>query len=179
MILVALLVPLVVVGLIALVALGVRTGDRPGDVLLLDVTPCCSPRGARATLTNPGVAPVMFGISLRRPRMRVRLEGGPYVRIRTGRTDSELLAARQAQVGALAPGETQTFAVPAGARLGRRAELVVVIGQSARLRTLHRLLVLPEPDVSARATGWTARWAARRPAGPPRPAAPARRPVSD
>jgi hypothetical protein len=175
-ILVGLLVALVLGGLISLVVVGVRAGDRPGDALLLDVAPRSSPRGARATLTNPGGAPVIFGISLRRPGLRVRLEGGSYVRIRTGRTDSELLAARQAQVGALAAGETRTFVVPAGARLGRRAELVVVIGQSSRLRTVHRLLVLPQSGFSARTTGW----AGRRPAaGPPRRAAPAPRPVSD
>ena len=44
------------------------------------------------------------------------------------------------------PGETQTFAVPAGSHVGRRAELVAVIRQPKRLRTLHRLVVLAQPS---------------------------------
>ena len=140
------LAALSLVGLIALIHLGMRAGDRPGDALLLDVAPRITPRGARITVTNPGGAPIICGMSLRQPRARLHLEGGSYVRIRTGRTDSDLLPDRQAQIGALAGGETRTFVVPAGARLGRGAELVVVIGQSDRLRTIHRRLMVPRAD---------------------------------
>jgi hypothetical protein len=142
-ILACLLTPLVLVGLISLVALGVRSGDRPGEARILDISPRSTPRSCVVTLTNPGGNSIVCGMSLRRPRPRVRLEGGSYIATRSGRTDSELLATRQAQIGALAPGETRAFVVPAAAHLGRHVELVVVIGQADRLRAAHRLLALP------------------------------------
>jgi hypothetical protein len=150
-VIVLLVAVLVLAGVATLVPLGLRAGDRPDDAVLLDVAPRNAPPGARVTVTNPGAVPVVVGMSLRRAGARLRLEGGSYVRIRTGSTDAELRAEAQAQVGALDAGETRTFAVPAGPGDRRRAELVVVIGQTQRLRTLHRLVVLPR-----RAT-WTAR----------------------
>lgn len=135
---------LALAGVIALFALGLRAGDHPGEAVLLDVAPLTSPRGAAVTVCNPGRVPVIVGISLRRAGARLRLEGRAYVRVRSGSTAAELLAARQTSVGLLDAGETQTFVVPGDASIRRRAELVAVIGQRDRLRTLHRLVVLAE-----------------------------------
>jgi hypothetical protein len=133
---------LALAGVIALIPLGLRTGDEPGEVLLIQVAALGAPRGASVTLMNRGQAPVIVGMSLRRAGPRLRLEGPAYVRIRSGSTASELLAGHQASVGVIDAGETRTFVVPAEAPIRRRAELVAVIGQRARLRTLHRLVML-------------------------------------
>jgi hypothetical protein len=95
-------------------------------------------------------------MSLRRAGPRLRLEGRAYVRIRSGSTASELLAGRQSSIGVIDAGETRTFVVPAEAPIRRRAELVAVIGQRERLRTLHRLVVLgPASGADAsRAGSW-------------------------
>jgi len=143
-------------GGIALIPLGLRTGDEPGEVLLIHVAALGAPRGASVTVTNPGQAPVIVGMSLRRAGPRLRLEGPAYVRIRSGSTASELLAGHQASIGVIEAGETRTFVVPAEAPIRRRAELVAVIGQRERLRTLHRLVVLgPASGAGAsRAGSW-------------------------
>jgi hypothetical protein len=135
---------LAIAGVMTLIRLGLRAGDRDGEATLLNVTPLTAPRGASVTMSNPGDAAVMVGLSLRPAGARLRLEGRAYVRIRNGSTASELLAGHQASIGVLDARETQTFAVPADPAIGRRAELVAVIGQAQRLRTLHRLVVLAE-----------------------------------
>jgi hypothetical protein len=137
---------LVLFGVAALVPLGLRAGDRPGDALLLHVEPRTAPRGASVTVTNPGRSPVILGMSLRRAGARLRLAGPSYVRIRTGSTSSELLADKHAWVGVLDADETRTFVVPADAQVRQRAELVAVIGQRRRLRTIHRLVELAPPS---------------------------------
>ena len=134
---------LALIGVILLIPLGLRAGDRAGDALLLDVRARFAPRGATVTVTNPEGTAVLVGISLRRPGLRLHLEAGSYVNIMTGRTTSDLRADQQTQIVILAAGETQTVVVPAGPRVRRRAELVAVVGQSERLRSIHRLLVLP------------------------------------
>lgn len=113
--------------------------------MLLDVEPSIAPRGAMVTLTNPGATPVILGMSLRRAGPRLRLESGSYVRVMTGRTTAELRAQQQTSVAVVEGGETQTVVVPAGVRVRRRAELVVVVGERDRLRTIHRPVVLPLP----------------------------------
>jgi hypothetical protein len=137
---------LLLAGVIALIPLGLRAGDGPSDVLLLDVEPRIAPRGATVTVSNRGASPVLLGLSVRRAGPRLRLEGGTYVRIRTGRTTSDLRADQQTLVGVLDAGETETYPVPAGVRVRRRAELVAVVGQHERLRSIHRLVVLAEPS---------------------------------
>jgi hypothetical protein len=145
---------LVLGGVAALVPLGLRAGDRPGDAMLLHVEPQTAPRGASVTVTNPSRAPVILGMSLRRAGARLRLEGPAYVRIRTGSLRSDLLAERHAWVGVLGADETRTFVVPADSRVGERGELVAVIGQQRRLRTIHRLVVMaPASGLGARGRG--------------------------
>lgn len=145
---------LLLAGVAALIPLGLRGGDRPDDALLLHVEARTAPRGASVTVTNPGRAPVILGMSLRRAGARLRLEGPSYVRIRTGSTKPELLADKHASVGVLGADETRTFVVPADAHVRQRAELVAVIGQPRRLRTIHRLVVLtPASGLRARGGG--------------------------
>ena len=133
---------LLLAGVILLIPLGLRTGDRRDDALLLAVEPLAKARGASVTVNNPGDVPILLGLSLRRAGLRLRLEGPSFVRVRNGRVTSDLLAGTQASVGILGAGETATFAVPAEPGLRRRAELVAVIGQPRRLRTIHRLVML-------------------------------------
>lgn len=125
MIVLSLIASLGLLGVMALIPIGLRGGDRPGDASLLDAVPRTAPPGARVTVTNPGCVPVVVGMSLRRAGIRLRLEGGSYVRIRTGSRDPALRADAHAQVGVLDAGETRTFVVPADSRAGRQAELVL------------------------------------------------------
>ena len=149
-------VVVLLVGVLLLIPLGFRAGDKSGDALLLGVEPCLRPRGTTVELTNPGPVPVLVGMSLRRPGLRLRLEGAAYVRLRTRKTTSDLLPGQQAILGVLRPGETGPFVVPAPPRLEGRAELVVVFGQAERLRSIHRSVRLPSPE-----TGGTVRPLAR------------------
>jgi hypothetical protein len=138
---------LIVLGAVAgLIPLGLRAGDQPGDALLLAVEPRMAPRGASVTVTNPGRAPVILGMSLRRAGARLRVAGPSYVRIRTGSTRPELLADQHAWLGVLGADETRTLVVRADAQVRERGELVAVIGQQGRLRTIHRLVVLGSPS---------------------------------
>jgi hypothetical protein len=132
---------------IALIPLGLRAGDGSGDALLVNVEPRFTPRGAIVTVTNPGRNSVMLGLSMRRAGLRLRLEGSSYVRVRTGSTSSDLQAGQQTGIAVLDAGETEAFMVPAGSLVAKRAELVVVVGQPDRLRTIHRLVVLPRREL--------------------------------
>jgi hypothetical protein len=136
------------VGVITLIPFGLRAGDRAGDALLLSVKPRLAPCGATVTVLNRGGRSVMLGMSVRRPGPRLLLEGGSYVRIRTGRTSPDLRPGQQTRIAVLDAGQTETFVVPASAQVARRAELVVVIGQPERLRTIHRLITLPDRELS-------------------------------
>ncbi len=98
---------LALAGAIALIVLGLRAGDQAGEALLLTVSPLTTPRGASVTVRNPGKAPVIVGMSLRRAGPRLRLEGPAYVRVRSGSTASELLAGRQTSIGLLDAGATR------------------------------------------------------------------------
>lgn len=139
------LVGLLVV-MLGLVALGFREGDEAGDACLLRVV---ASRGARAVsveVCNPRPEPVLVGMSLRRVGWRMRLEGGTYSRLATRKTTPDLLPARQHVVGVVGASESGTFIVGAAdTGLARRAELVVVVGQTGRLRALHRLVTVCGP----------------------------------
>jgi hypothetical protein len=135
---------LLLAGVILMVPIGLRAGDQPGDAVLLAVEPLASARGVSVTVANPSGVPVILGMSLRRTGLRLRFEGPHYVRVRSGRASSELLAGRRECIGVLGAGETQRFVLQGGLHPGRRAELVAVIGQMHRLRTIHRLVVLAQ-----------------------------------
>ena len=135
------------VGVLLLVPLGFRSGDKPGDGLLLRIGPQAQPRGVEVTLRNTGPLPLLVGLTLRPPSLRLRLEGGSYVRLRTRRTAPDLLPSRLATIGAVEPDAQAAFGVPAEEVLGRHAELVVVMGQPGRLRSVHRAVELPPLEV--------------------------------
>jgi hypothetical protein len=141
------IVVVLLVGVLLLIPLGFREGDKPGDALPLAVEPCLRPRGATVEVINPGPVPVLVGLSLRRPRLRLRLEGGTYASLRTRRTTPDLLPGQQTVVGVVRPGDTESFIVPAADSLSVRAELVLVLGQANRLRSIHRSVRLPVLEV--------------------------------
>lgn len=143
MVLFSVFVVSLLVGALLLIPLGFRAGDQPADVEIVEIEALAARHAIRVTVTNPGPAPVVLGFSLRRRGIRLRLEDGTYVRIRTRGTSSDLLPANQTVMGAVAAGETATFDVPVLTPLGRTAEMVAVIGQQERLRTIHRLVHLP------------------------------------
>jgi hypothetical protein len=126
-------------GVLVLIPWGFRDGERAGDAHLLGVAPLSS-RELAVTMRNPGPVPVLVGLSLRRPGLRVRLEGGVYVRIGSQGQAAGRLPGRQAVLGVLEPRAVGTFVVrlPAGVR--NDWELVAVVGQQERLRTIHRLV---------------------------------------
>lgn len=157
MILAVVLVLLLLAGVFGLIRAGFRDGDVTGDTLVLDVEARSRPRGARATVSNPGREPVLVGLVLRRPGVRLRLDGGSYVKVRTAKISSELMPGRQATLGVVLPGEASSFVVPAPAGLGRKAELVAVVGQAGRLRTIHRMVRMSAPSQSTR---WSSRLSA-------------------
>jgi hypothetical protein len=139
---------------VLLIPLGLRVGDQAHDAQMLDVQPLTAPRGVAVTMRNPASAPLIVGLSLRRAGARLRWEGVSYVRIRSGRTSSELLAGNQAWIGILDAGASDRFVIRADAHVGRRAELVAVVGHEGRLRTIHRLVLLGQEirrDGTARA----------------------------
>jgi hypothetical protein len=141
------LVVILLIAALALIPIGLREGDRAGDALPVSIEPSLLPRGIEVAVTNPGNAPVLLGLSLKRPGLRLRLESGTYARLRTRRTSPDLLPAQQAVIGVVAPGEQETFIVPAPPRLRTTAELVVVLGGEQRLRSIHRLVRLPSIDI--------------------------------
>ncbi len=159
------LTALALAGLLAVIPLALRSGDRPGDARLIDVGEEDGFPAVHVTISNPGGDAVIVGLALRRPSLRLRLEGEQYARLRTRRVTGDLLPSRQTTVGVLAPAETGTFLVPAGAQLGSRAELVAVLGQAGRLRTIHRELRL-SPCSAAGGTRLAAASAAASAAGP-------------
>lgn len=133
---------LLVAGVLGLVVVGFRAGEQPGDALMDAVAPSRSPRGVELSITNRGHIPVIAALSLRRPGIRLRLEGGAYAVLRTRGTAAGLLPTRQSVIAVIPAGERERLLVPDERGLGATAELVAVIGQPGRLRTLHRLVRL-------------------------------------
>lgn len=130
-------------GALGLISFGLQTGDRPGDVTVIGVSE--QPGAVLVGLSNPGQLPVLVGLSLRRPGLRLRLEAGTYVS--RCRSSAQPLPP---VVGVLAARETGRFALSASLRWGERAELQVVVGQEGRLRTIHRELRLADGGQASR-----------------------------
>ena len=70
---------------------------------------------------------------------------------------SDLRAGQQTGIAVLDAGEAETFVVPAGSLVAKRGELVVVAGLPDRLRTIHRLVVLPQRELVGNDAGHQAR----------------------
>jgi hypothetical protein len=144
----ALVVVLLLIGVLLLILFGLREGDKPGDGLIERIEACISPRSVSVTVRNPALFPLLVGLSLRRRGLRLRLEGGTYARLRSGRLTADLLPSRQTVVGIVDPDEEATFLVPAELGPGSHAELVVVFGQRDRLRSVHRAVKLPALEMN-------------------------------
>ena len=133
-------------GALMLALVGLRAGDRRDDARLVSLTPEPGLPAIHVSVTNPGDAPVLVGLSLRRPGLRLRLEGGHYVKVRPVRASPDGLAASQTTLGVLEPRATGTFLVPGPTLAGARAELVAFLGQPGRLREIHRGLRLGQSE---------------------------------
>lgn len=129
----------------ALVHVGQRNGDRPGEAVVSGVEPDLRGRGVWITVQNPGQQSVLLGGLVRRARLRLRCEAGSFVTAPRRSTRHGLLASRYPAVCAVAPGGTETLLVTASEPTGRRAELVLTIGEAGRLRVVHRAVRLPGP----------------------------------
>lgn len=131
-------------GLFLLVEIGIRNGDRPGDVRV-SAEPWTSgqPDERRpvviARIENPSAAPVVAGLSARRARIPAGLApGGVTVPLRTTRRG--LRAGDYDTVGVVPASGTARFTVPVE-RAARRYRLTAAVGQrDGRLR-LHRIVV--------------------------------------
>jgi hypothetical protein len=133
-------------GALTLALVGLRGGDRLDDARLVSVIPEPGLPAIHVSVTNPGDAPVLVGLSLRRPGLRLRLEGGHYVKVRSGRATPGGLATSQTTLGVLEPRATGSFLVPGPTLAGARAELVAFLGQPGRLREIHRGVRLRQPE---------------------------------
>lgn len=136
---------LIVIGLGALLMVaGQRAGDRGEEAVLTAVESDEYGDGVWVTVHNPGRQPVLVGASVRRPGLRLRWEAGHFVRVPRRTLSDRLLAGQHALVCAVAAGDSETLLVPRTPHLKRRAELVVAIGQTDRLRVMHRAVELHE-----------------------------------
>lgn len=122
---------------------GLRNGDRPGEAVVSEVEPDLRGRGVWITVQNPGHQSVLLGGLVRRARLRLRCEAGSFVTVPRRTSRHGLLATRYPAVCAVAPGGTETILVTASEPTGRRAELVLAIGEAGRLRVVHRAVRLP------------------------------------
>lgn len=129
----------------ALLAAGVRTGDRFGEASVSGIGFDPLEGAVRFTVHNPGDQSVLIGASVRRRSLRLRLEGGYLVRVPRVTTSDGFLAGRHSVIRAVPPGEREAVLVPLRAGIGRRSELVVVIGERERLRVIHRSVDTPGP----------------------------------
>lgn len=122
----------------ALLRVGSRAGDRFDEAAINAIGPDAASGGIRFTVTNRGPHPVLVGASLRRRSVRVRFEAGHFVSVPRLTWRRHLLAGRHAVVCAIAAGEIETVVVPVARDVPQRAELVVSVGESDRLRVVHR-----------------------------------------
>jgi hypothetical protein len=125
---------------------GLRVGDRVGDTTLTAIEPEADGRGIWLTVHNPGHQAVLLGASVRRRSLRLWCEAGCFVSVPRCTLREKLLAGQHALVCAIDAGATQTVRVPLSAATRRRVELVVAIGEAARLRVVHRAVELPGPS---------------------------------
>jgi hypothetical protein len=136
----------VLMAAVALIPLGFRGGDKPGDVMLLSVT-VQADLSVTAIIENPAEEAVLVGICLRPSGLRMRLEGRLYVRILSRRPrvriTRDVLPDDTVATGVVEPETVSAFTVPAERASGRRTELVAVVAQQDRLRAIHRLIALP------------------------------------
>jgi hypothetical protein len=127
----------------ALLAAGTRAGDRLGETIVTDVAAELGTNLLSFTVHNPGERGVLLGASVRPRSVRLRFESGSFVRVPRRTARSGLLAGRHSHVGAIDALATQRIRVAFADDTPRRAELVVAVGETDRLRLIHRAVVLP------------------------------------
>lgn len=127
----------------ALLAAGRRAGDRLGETIVTDVAAEAGANLLSFTVHNPGERSVLIGASVRRRSVRLRLEAGSFVSVPRRTAHPRLLAGRHAHVGVVEARETQRVRVAVADDTPRRAELVIAIGETDRLRLIHRAVALP------------------------------------
>jgi hypothetical protein len=154
-------------GAYSLFVIGIRNGDRIGDATVAAAHPDDHGRGISFTLHNPAAQPVLIGASLRHPRLRLLGQAGRSVTAPRRTLRGKLLARQHTVVWAIPAGQTQTVIVPFSRAPGRRAELVVAIGQPDRLRVMRQRVELCSrtagSSVSPRSGQSSARLPAREP----------------
>lgn len=133
---------LVLAGGWGLLTAGLRVGDRVGDTTLTAVEADAAGDGLWFTVHNGGHQAVLLGASVRRRTVRLWLEGGSFTSVPRRTAQPSLLAGEHALVRAIGAGATETVRVGLS-NAGRRAELIVTIGEADRLRVLHRAVDLP------------------------------------
>jgi hypothetical protein len=127
-----------------LLGAGLRAGSRPGDagvtaVACVIAQPDGSWPAVLATVRNPGAAPVLVGLCVRRRRLPGWVAGGMNVAVPWRTTRRRFRADRQTLSGVVGAGDTAQWTVP-WPRNARRVRLVAVIGQADRRL---RVLALP------------------------------------
>jgi hypothetical protein len=129
-------------------------GPRPGDATVTAVSPIVDRPGdgqtvVTAVIANPGTAPVLVGLSLRRQLLpRLPPGGGTRTRVASRTARRCYHAGRQEVVAAVADGAVSRLPVPVPGR-GRRYRLVAVIGQpDGRLCVLSVLVSIPWPGAA-------------------------------
>jgi hypothetical protein len=126
----------------ALVAAGARAGDRVGETVVADIATEVGTNLLSFTVHNPGERSVLLGASIRRRSMRLRFEVGSFVRVPRRTARPRLLAGRYSHICAVDGRQTRRLRVSFADGMPRRAELVVAVGETDRLRLIHRAVVL-------------------------------------
>lgn len=134
---------------VAVLAAGVRAGDRHGETIVSMVEIDRAEGVLRFSLDNPGDQAVLVGATVRRRSARMRLEAGHYVQVPRRTARRSLMAEGHAVIGAIDALETEIVSVPLPAALPQRAELVVAVGEADRLRVLHRAVEFLESPRAA------------------------------
>jgi hypothetical protein len=137
------LAAMVCVGGLGLLSAGLRAGDRSGETLLSNIEVDLRANLVSFTIQNAGQEAVLIGATVRRGTLRALIEGGRFVQVPRRTSHTAFFAGRYDVVGAVAAGSTQsvTVAVPTDTR--RRGELLVAVGERARLRIIRTALHLP------------------------------------
>jgi hypothetical protein len=129
---------------------GLRAGDRPGELAVAAVEQGDEGDALIVWLRNAGRLPVVVGLSVGRPTLRVRLDGGLTVRAPRRTLATRRLGTRHPVVGVVPAGALVSFAVPIGPACPGRLALTVCAGQDRRLRVIERMVrILPRSGLCA------------------------------
>lgn len=128
---------------LAMIHLGVRNGDRPGDATVSAVLAGSGQPGESrpvvlVSVRNPGDTPLLAGFTARRRRIPGWLDGGTAVRVPRRTARPSLRARAHDVVGVVPAGGDAEFAVAVAGQAGRWYLVTAAIGQAGgRLRVLR------------------------------------------